>query len=159
MPRGKAGAAHQRLDCESALRDVGGVLQQADVARHQRGREKAEDLPEGKVPRHHGENDAERIPAHVAVVVIGRDGLWREDAGGVVGVVAAGVGALQDLESRGCERLAHLERDECGEVFGLVLQNGGELAHAQSAMLERDGRVGAEGVGGEGDLLTSGARR
>ena len=66
---GKAGAADERFDGERALRDVGGVLQQADVAGHQRGREKAEDLPEGKVPRHDGEHDAERVPADVAVVV------------------------------------------------------------------------------------------
>ena len=71
-------------------------------------------------------------------------------------IVAAGVGALQNLEPRGFEGLAHLERDEGGEVFGLVLQNGGELAHAERAMLQRDVCVGAEGVGGEGDLLARG---
>ena len=65
---GKAGAADQRLDGERALRDVRRVLEQADVAGHQRGREEAEDLPEGEVPGHDGEHDAERVPAHVAVV-------------------------------------------------------------------------------------------
>ena len=152
----EAGATDERLDRESALRDVGGVFEQSDVAGHQCRREKTEDLPEGEVPGHDGEDDAERVPAYVAVVVLGGDGLGREDAGGVVGVVAADVGALEDLESSGFERLAHLERDEGGEVFGLVFEDGGELAHPEGAMFERDGGVGAEGVVGEGDLLTSG---
>ena len=38
---GKAGAAYQGFDGERALRHVGGVLEQADVARHQRGRERS----------------------------------------------------------------------------------------------------------------------
>ena len=63
---GEAGAADEGFDGESALRDVGGVLEQADVAGHERGREEAEDLPERKVPRHDGEDDAEGVPADVA---------------------------------------------------------------------------------------------
>ena len=55
-----------------------------------------------------------------------------------------------------CERLAHLDGDERGEVVGLVFEDGGELAHAESAVLERDGGVGAEGFGGEGDLVARG---
>ena len=66
------------------------MLEQADVAGHQRGREKTEDLPEGEVPGHDGEHDAERVPANEGVVGSDVDGLGREDAGGVVGVVAAG---------------------------------------------------------------------
>ena len=65
---GKAGAADEGLDGERALGDVGGVLEQADVAGHECGREEAEDLPEGEVPGHDGEDDAERVPADVGVV-------------------------------------------------------------------------------------------
>ena len=69
------------------------------------------------------------------------------------GVVAAGVGTLEDLESGGIERLAHLLRDEGGEVIDLVFEDGCELAHPQGPVLERHDRVGAKRVGGEGDLL------
>ena len=93
---GKAGAADEGFDGERALGDVGGVLEQADVAGHERGREEAEDLPEGEVPGHDGEDDAERVPADVGVV-FGGDGFGGEDAGGVVGVVAAAGGALEDF--------------------------------------------------------------
>ncbi len=92
---GEAGAADERFDGERALGDVGGVLEEADVAGHQCRREEAEDLPEGEVPGHDGEDDAERVPADVGVV-LGLDGLGGEDARGVVGVVAAGGGALED---------------------------------------------------------------
>jgi hypothetical protein len=69
----EAGAADQRLDGERALRDVGRVLEQRDIACHQRRGKETEDLPEGKVPWHNGEHDAERLPAHIAVVGLGWD--------------------------------------------------------------------------------------
>ena len=59
--RGKAGAADDVFDRQRALRHVGGVLEQAHVARHQGRREKAEDLPERKVPGHDGEHRADRL--------------------------------------------------------------------------------------------------
>ena len=131
------------------------MLEEADVASHECGREEAEDLPEGEVPGHDGEDDAEGVPADVGVV-FGVDGFGREDAGGVVGVVAAGGGALEYFLLRGVEGLAHLEGDDGGEVVGLVLEESGELAHAEGAVLEGDGGVGAEGFGGEGDLFEDG---
>ncbi len=71
---GKAGTADQGFDGQRALRHVGGVLQQADVAGHQRRREEAEDLPEREVPGHDREDEAERILADVALGVLGGDG-------------------------------------------------------------------------------------
>jgi len=50
---------------ERAARHVRGVLQHAHVAGHQRGRGKPVDLPERKVPRHDGEDDAERLECDV----------------------------------------------------------------------------------------------
>ena len=69
----KTRAANQSFDGDGALRNVGRVLEQSDVAGHQRRRQKTEDLPEGKVPGHDGQHNAERVPAHVAVVLLGRD--------------------------------------------------------------------------------------
>ncbi len=54
----EAGAADEGLDGEGALGDVGGVLEESDVAGHEGGSEEAEDLPEGEVPGHDGEDDA-----------------------------------------------------------------------------------------------------
>ena len=63
---GKAGAAEDVLDGERALRHVRRVLEEADVAGHQRRRGEAEHLPEREVPRHDREHDAERLVADVA---------------------------------------------------------------------------------------------
>ena len=152
---GEAGAADEGFDAEGALRDVGCVLEEADVAGHERGGEEAEDLPEGEVPGHDGEDDTEWVPADVGVV-FGGDGFGGEDAGGVVGVIAASGGALQDFLTGGVEGLAHLEGDEGGEVVGLVLEDGGELAHAEGAVVEGDALVVAESFGSEGDFFAGG---
>jgi hypothetical protein len=133
------------------------VFEQADVSGHQCRREKTEDLPEGKVPRHHREDNAEGIPADVAVIAVGRNLFGRENACGVLGVIATGSGAFQHLLARGVERLAHLFGNDGGKVFRLVLEDRRELAHAQSAMFERNALVGAECFRGEGDLLTDGS--
>ena len=60
IPR-NAGLVKHLLDRERAARHVAGVLQQRAVAGHQRRRGEAEHLPEGEIPRHDGEHDAERI--------------------------------------------------------------------------------------------------
>ena len=133
---GKAGAAHQGFNREGTLRDVGGVLEQADVAGHERGSEEAEDLPEGEVPGHDGEDDAEGVVADVALGVLGGDAFGGEDAGGVVGVVAADGGALGDLGAGGDEGLAHLGGHGDGELFEVGFEQRGEAAHPEDALVE-----------------------
>jgi hypothetical protein len=116
---------------------------------------KAEDLPEGKVPGHDSEDDAERVPAYVAVV-FGGDGLGGQDAGGVVRVVPAGRGALENFRAGSVDGLAHLKCDGGGEIVRLFLKNGGELAHAERAMFERDALIGDEGLRSKSDLVADG---
>jgi len=74
----------------------------------------------------------------------------------VFGVVAAGDGAFADFVAGAGEGLAHLEGDGAGEVVGLGLEDAGEFAHAEGAMVEGDGREVGEGVGGDADLLVDG---
>ena len=128
------------------------MLEQGDVAGHERGRDKAEDLPEWEVPGHNGQDDAERVPADVAVLVFCRDGLFGQDARCIFGVVAAGGGALEDLGAGAGESLTHLLGEHSGELFDFVLENAGELAHAERAVLEGDFEAGAKGGLGDGDL-------
>ena len=68
------------------------------------------------------------------------------------GVIAAAGGALQHLQPRGREGLAHLLGQQGGQLVALILQNAGELAHAQRAVFERYLAVGAKGRMGDGDL-------
>jgi hypothetical protein len=121
----EARAADEGLDGEGALRDVGGVLEEADVASHERWREEAEDLPEREVPRHDGEDDAEGIVADVGLFVLGLVVLGGEDLRGVIGVEAAASGALGDLRAGGGEGLAHLGCHGRGELFGVGFEEEG----------------------------------
>ena len=156
---GEACAAHQSLDGHGRLGHVRAVFQQADIARHQGRAKKPEDLPEGKVPRHDREYDAQRIPAHVAVVAFGRDGLFLQNACGVIGVVAAADGAFEHFAAGGEQRFAHLGGEQGGKLFHLVLENAGQLAHAQRAVLERDLAVVEECLVGDGDFGLDGLGR
>ena len=70
---GETGAEENVFNFQGALRDVGGVFQQADVAGHQARSDEAEDLPEREVPRHDGENDAERLVTDKALGSGGRE--------------------------------------------------------------------------------------
>ena len=86
---GKAGAADDLFDFQSALRNVGRVLQQADIAGHQARRDEAEHLPERKVPGHDGEDDADGLIMDVTFCGGGGDGLVGNKTRRIFGIVAA----------------------------------------------------------------------
>ncbi len=109
---GEARLREDALDGEGAAGHVGRVLQKAHVARHQRRGGEPEDLPEGKVPGHHGEHGPDGIVAHETVGRVGRHVLGREEALGVFRVEVADPGALLGLAFGGGDRLAHFARHE-----------------------------------------------
>jgi hypothetical protein len=74
----------------------------------------------------------------------------------VLGVVAANVGAFEDLEVCCLEGLSHLLSDEQGEVVDLVFEKGCELAHPEGPMLERHLGVCGERFGRESNFLARG---
>ena len=79
-----AGLVKHVLDRQRAAGHVTRVLQERAVARHQRRRGEAEDLPEGEVPRHHCEHDAERIEGDERLLTVEVDRLVGEIACGMV---------------------------------------------------------------------------
>ena len=126
----EARVAEDRLDRQRAPRHVRGVLEDAGVAGHQRRRGEAEHLPEGEVPRHDREHDAERIEADVARRASVSRGCVGEEALRVLGVVVAGPGALLDLGLGLDDRLAHLEGHGDGVGGQVFSQEARDLAHA-----------------------------
>src|SRR5207249_612465 len=76
---GEAGAGEEVFDGQGAAGDVGGVLEDGDVAGHQRGCGEAEDLPEGKVPGHDGQDRAEGFVADVGAAGVGGNDLGAEE--------------------------------------------------------------------------------
>ncbi len=133
---GEARLAEDLLDRQGAVGDVRSVLQEPDVAGHQRRRGEAEDLPEGEVPGHHGEDRPERVVADEAAGGVGRDRLLGEEALGVLGVVPADRGALLGLSDAGADGLAHLEGHATAPLGLARLENLRGLRHPGRALGE-----------------------
>ena len=85
------------------------MLEDGRIAGHQGGCGEAEHLPEGEVPRHHGEDRAERLEANVTPGGVRLARLLGEKGLGVVRVVLTARGALIDFGLGLNDRLAHLE--------------------------------------------------
>jgi hypothetical protein len=132
------------LDRERAARDVAGVLEEHAVARHQRRGGGAEHLPEGEIPRHHGEHDADRVE--------GDERLAAADIGGLVGQVFFGVvpkpvameRALFDFGAAVIEGLAHFLGHQPrefllprAEVFGRFVDHRRPLAETGPAPIQK----------------------
>ena len=88
-PSGNPARREDFLDCESALRDVRCVLEQSDVAGHQRRRGETEHLPERKIPRHDRQHDAQRLESDPRLPVFDFHRLVGEEPPGVLRVVPA----------------------------------------------------------------------
>ena len=82
------------------------------------GRDEAEHLPEGEVPRHDRQHGAERLVADPAAGAAGHDVLVGQRLRRGLGVVLAHPGALLDLGDRLGDRLAHLGGGEGAELGG-----------------------------------------
>jgi hypothetical protein len=141
------GFVENLLDGESAAGDVGGVLEQTHVPCRERRRGEAKDLPEGEVPRHDGEDEAERLEGHVAPRGVGRRRLRREKVLCVLRVVLAHPGALVGLGPPLGHGLAHLEGHEAGEPLAFSPQERAGAPQGRRALGE-GGRSKA-GSGGE----------
>jgi hypothetical protein len=146
---GEACTLQDFFDGESALGDVRGVLEEADVARHETGRDEAEDLPEREVPRHDAEDDTHRLVLDVAVFGVGGDVFVGQEALGVFGVVAAGPRAFYGFVDGGAESLTHLGGHEAGEEFFVAFEDVGSAVHHGRAGGEGEAAKGGEGGSGE----------
>jgi len=136
---GKAGVAKYGFDREGAARNVARVFEDAAVSCHQGRRREAKDLPEREVPRHHREDDAERLERDERLRVLDRDVLASEVASGVRREVLAGARALVDFGDAVADRLAHLGGHQRGELVAPRAQHVRGLRHAARPL----GKVGA----------------
>ena len=129
---GESGPPERVLDEQRGLRDVRRVLQQPDVARHQRGRREPDHLPQREVPRHHREHRTERLVAHVRARRADRGRVGRlvgEHRLRVLGVEAAALRALLHLGPGRDDRLAHLGRHDPGDLLDRRVEVVGRGVH------------------------------
>ena len=107
-PLRHAGLAEDLLDRERRLRHVGRMLEQHHVARAERREPGAKRLPEREVPRHHGQDHAQRLEANVALGRCAFDGLVGQQPLRILSDPAGRPRALFDLGLGLDDRLAHL---------------------------------------------------
>ncbi len=105
----------QLLDRERAAGHVARMFQQRTVASHERRSGEAEHLPEGEIPRHHGQHHAERVESDERLRPADVHRLRRQIVLGMVGEPVALEGAFLDLDAAVVERLAHLLGHQPGE--------------------------------------------
>jgi len=108
-------------------------------------------LPEGKIPRHHGQYDAERLVNDMAGAVALTDARGLEQPLRVLGVVAARGRALRGfLDGRG-NWLAHLEGHQRAEALLLRVKQLAEPGNRSGADGGRCAAPGAKRRRGEAD--------
>jgi hypothetical protein len=112
------------------------MLEHGGIAGHQAGSREAENLPEWKVPWHHGEHDADRIEGHEARTRFGCDRFARQKARGIVGIEVAGQRAFLRLGDAVAQRLSHLLCHQAPIPGGVVAQRLRRLTHRYRAIFE-----------------------
>ena len=133
---GKSRTRKNFLDLERALGNIRCMFEQPDIARHQRGRDKTEDLPEGKIPRHDRENRTKRLIMDVALRGRSLNCFIGQKALCVLCIVAAGPCAFNRLLNCRTQRLPHFHRHQPPKLFFLALQNFSRVHHPASTLGE-----------------------
>src|SRR5579884_1790523 len=92
------------------------------IARHQcRGRE-TNDLPEGVVPGHQGQHNAERLERNVALSGTGLNVFIVEELLSIICVIVAVPGALLDFSLSLSDWFAHFQRSDLSQVGFVAAQ-------------------------------------
>ena len=105
------------------------MLQDAGIARHQSRRGKAEDLPERKVPGHHGQDHTQRLEGHKTPAGLGLHDFWHEELRRLLGIKVTDPGTLLHFYPSIFHWFAHLLRREQGIGCRLVAEALGGLVH------------------------------
>src|ERR1043166_2404392 len=98
------------------------MLQQTDIASHQRRRSKSKHLPEREIPRHNGEYRAQRF---IMDITPGRVRLCRlilKEPLRILGIKSTAACTFLDLFDRRLKQLSHFERDSLGKFLLLQQQ-------------------------------------
>ena len=114
----ETGAAKNIFNRERALRNVGGVFEQNDIARHQSGRGETEHLPERKIPRHDGENRPHRLVANKVAGGFGLCGPIFQKTFRILRIKPAAKRTHFSISSiDSAQQLSHLERHDLRELL------------------------------------------
>jgi hypothetical protein len=144
----EAAALEKGVEVERRLRHVGGVLEQAGVARHERRGRESDHLPERVVPRHDREHDTDRRVAGAGGGGVHRrrigERLRRQELLGVIGVVTHPFRALEHLGAGSGDRTAHLDGDDACDPVDIVFEQLRGSLHPLGALREGGRSQGSE---------------
>jgi len=143
------------LDRQRAAGDVAGVLEQCGVAGHQRRRGETERLPEGEIPWHHRQQDADRVEGDERFRPADVHRLPGEIFLRALGEPVALDGALLDFGAAVGQCLAHLLGHQRRKIVAPPAQHRARFAHQRGAIRkghlppiqERRARSGGGGAG------------
>src|SRR5581483_1996092 len=144
----KTGAAEDVFNCERALRNVRGMLEQTDISRHQRRRGETEDLPEWKIPRHDREHGPEWLITNEAPRRLRLHRFVFQKTFGILRVESTTARAFLDLGDRIAQELPHFHRDDAREFFFLLFEQRCHRDHQERSLLEWFAAPFREGVDG-----------
>ena len=133
---GKTSLPEHILDGERASGHVARMFEDGRVARHQRRRGEAENLPEREIPRHDREDRAERIERHEGFRPVPFDRLTRQHTLGMIGEVIAVQGAFLDLAEALGPGLSHLGGHERGKLLLAAAQTCSRGLHHLRTLAE-----------------------
>jgi hypothetical protein len=141
------------FNLQGTLWNIGRMLEQAYIAGDQAGRDEAETLPEGKVPGHDRENDAERLIANETLGGSGGDDFVGDEFCAVFGVIAAAKGALFGFSDGRAEGFPHFEGHQAADRLFFSFENFAGSGHPAGTIGKRRMAVTLKSLGGFGDFF------
>lgn len=131
----QAGILEQLSHQVGAAHYVRCVLEHVGVTRQNRRHGAAQHLPDREVPRHHGQDRAQRAVFDTGFFDLGR--LGGEHGRAVLGVPAAKAYTLADFTASLGDRLANFAADHVRESFSLGFEGVGQGQQVLAALTQR----------------------
>ncbi|MNI19343.1 hypothetical protein D3C73_727790 [compost metagenome] len=120
------------------------MLEHEGIAGEQGGDRAAQHLPDGEVPRHHGENRAERAIFNACLAAFNLGRFCAEHGGTLFGVPLAELRAFFNFATGLSHRLAHFQGDHVGHGLCIVAQGLAEVDQQLRALLYRFAAPGSK---------------
>ncbi|MCY1410955.1 hypothetical protein D9M71_263350 [compost metagenome] len=127
-----------------AAHDVWRVLEHVGIAGEQRGDRAAQDLPDGEVPWHHGENRAQGTIFNACLAAFYQSRFRAQHGGAVFGVPLAELRTFFNFTAGLGNRLTHFQGDHVRHGLCIVAQGLTEVDQQLRALFNRFAAPGAK---------------
>ena len=115
------------------------MFQQIAIPRQQNRYRTAQNLPQREVPRHNGENRAQRTILNHRIVIFHLSGFGRQHGRAVFRIPVAEIRGFRHFTTRLGNRFAHLKADHLRHLFGAGAQRVTDFTQSIGALFKTDG--------------------